>query len=312
MPDSGHTGNPKRPYTPIMERQENIRFRLQSRDIEILKVINRYRYLRMNQIKRLVFPENRSPQSARKRLKYLFHNRFLGRINPFVQPGAGQPDTAYFLEKDGAQLLAEQCPDEEIFFYGKSARVQYAFLNHALELSEFRMYLEIALKNYPRVELGRFIADFELKSHFDRAIGKNRYKLFHEVEHPIDHRRYVVYPDGLIILKGTGEYAHHQKLYFLEIDRGTEGLRRIQEKIIGYHLYKTQGVFHKFGKFRNFKVLIQTTSPKRVQNMRKALTNMDSSHLVWITDREKVWENSVLHEPIWLDHELNLKSVIKT
>ena len=302
---------PKRPYTPIMERQDNVRFRLQVRDMEILKVVNRYRYLRTNQIKRLVFPENRSIQSTRKRLKYLFHNGFLGRINPFVAPGAGQPDTAYYLEKSGAEMLTEYFPDETIHLYGKAGRVQYAFLSHALELSEFRMYLEIALKDHPRVRLSRFIADFEIKRHTQNAIGKNRYKLFHEIEHPSTRQRFIVYPDALIILKGVGQYEHIQKLYFLEIDRGTEGLRRIQEKVIGYHLYHTQSIHRKFGKFKNFKVLFQTTSPKRTQNMRKGLLDMAGNDMVWITDREQVWENTILKDPIWLDHEMQLKSIMK-
>ena len=302
----------RKPYTPVMQRQKGVRFRIQSRDFEILRAVNRYRYLRTNQIKRLVFPENRSVQSARKRLKYLFHNGFLGRINPFVAPGAGQPDTAYFLEKNGAELLMSEFPDEEIRLYGKAGLVKYAFLTHALELSEFRMYLEIAQKDHPRIQLGKFIADFEIKSHLQNAVGKKRFKLYHEVEHPIDRRKYLVYPDALIILKGKGEYEHVQKLFFLEIDRGTEGLRRIQEKIIGYHLYKSQGVFHKYGNFPKFKVLIQTTSPRRVESMRKTLTDLAGTELVWITDQKQIWEDSVLEKPIWLDHERNIKSILKT
>lgn len=303
---------PKRPYTPIMTRQQNVNFRLQQRDLEILKVVNRYRYLRTNQIKRLVFPENRSIQSTRKRLKYLFHNGFLGRINPFVAPGAGQPDTAYFLEKSGAELIAEHFPDEEVKVYGKSGKVRYQFLSHALELSEFRMYLEIALSGHERIELGRFVADFEVKSHLQNATGHKRYKLWHELQHPISRQSFVVYPDGLFILKGKGSFEGAQKLFFLEVDRGTEGMRQIQDKIIGYQLYHQQKVFQKFGPFSGFRVLIQTTSPKRAKNMRHALLNMAGTELAWITDREQVWEDTVLSGEIWQNHELEIKSILKS
>lgn len=303
--------SPKRPYTPVLTRQDNVSFRLQERDVFILQVLNRYRYLRTNQIKRLIFPENRSVQSCRKRLKYLFHNGLVGRINPFVAPGAGQPDTAYFLEKFGAETLAQHFPEEEVRFYGKSGKVRYQFLSHALALSEFRMYLEIALQSIPHLEMGRFVADFEVKAHLSQATGHKRYKLWQEVAHPVSKQSFVVYPDGLIILRGAGDFDGEQLLLFVEIDRGTEGMRVIQEKVIGYQLYFEQAVHKKFGAFDGFRVLLQTTSPRRAENMRKALMNMQGADLVWIADQEKVWEDSILQKPIWQDHLLEWKSVLR-
>ncbi|CAM2005275.1 hypothetical protein [Acanthopleuribacter pedis] len=88
-------------------------------------------------------------------------------------------------------------------------------------------------------------------------------------------------------------------------------MRQIQDKIIGYQLYHQQKVFQKFGPFSGFRVLIQTTSPKRAKNMRHALLNMAGTELAWITDREQVWEDTVLSGEIWQDHELEIKSILK-
>ena len=93
-----------------------------------------------------VAPENKSIQSTRRRLKYLFHEGFLGRISPFIQVGQGSAETAYYLDKAGINFLQEY---EEVFVYSESGQVKHHFLNHALDLSEFRVNFEIALKNHP-------------------------------------------------------------------------------------------------------------------------------------------------------------------
>ncbi|MBI5186178.1 MAG: hypothetical protein HZA01_10705 [Nitrospinae bacterium] len=61
--------------------------------MEILKAVNRYRYLRSGEIERLIFAENGTTQSAHRRLKYLFHNHYLGRIQPLIRPGKGSAET---------------------------------------------------------------------------------------------------------------------------------------------------------------------------------------------------------------------------
>jgi hypothetical protein len=82
------------------------------RDIEILKAVNRCRYMRTGQVKRLVFPENKSTQSCQRRLKRLFHKKFLGRIMPFVQIGNGGTESACYLDEDGIALLKRENGDE--------------------------------------------------------------------------------------------------------------------------------------------------------------------------------------------------------
>lgn len=300
-----------RTYTHREKRDKGaFQFLLTERDLEILKAVNRYRYLKTIQIRRLIFKGNSSKQSAQRRLKYLYHYGFLGRIVPLIPAGHGSGgDTAYFLDVNGANIL--KAAGEEVFFYKKSGQNEKTFLNHALDLSEFRINLELALKDHEMVDIHRFTCDFEMKSQTESTVGYHRYKLFDEVVHPINRVRYVVYPDGLIILKGKGKFENFQKLYFLEIDRGTEGLDRIRNKVTGFNLYKKEGVFRKFGKFDDFKVLIQTSSEARANNMRKALTDLEGTDLVWITDYAKVDEKTIAHAPIWLSSQMEPKAILK-
>lgn len=302
--------NKKREYTPKFKQDSKaFSFHITERDIEILKAVNRCRYLKVEQVKRLVFPENKSKQSCQKRLKYLYHGKFLGRIVPFVQPGHGGESTAYFLDKNGAELLIEN--GEEIYSYTKSGKVKHIFLQHALDLSEFRINLELSLKDnaFKNLYLRQFIADFEVKSNAEKLTGMSKYKLWSQLSHPVNHQKYVVYPDSKIVLKVKEKDI--QRLFFLEIDRGTESLNVIRDKVIGYNLYRNAKVFQKFGKFDGFRVLFQTSSEKRAKNMRKALTDLEGEDLVWITDVSKVNEGSVLKEPIWINEKWEYKQILK-
>ncbi len=290
------------------------RFRLTDRDIEIIHAVNRYRYLRTGQIQRLLFPENGSIQSCRRRLRNLsdLGHRYLAKIEPYVQIGKGSAETAYYLDKQGEALLKEFGNPLISYTRRSSGQVKHHFLDHALDLSEFRLVLERALLHHSTITLHRFTADFEIKEHTQTALGKKSYKLYHELIHPHHPQPFIVYPDALIILAGKDEHHSKQRLYFLEIDRGTEGMKVIRNKVIGYALYSDQRVFAKFGKFARFRVLIQTHSEKRTENMRKALIGTQGESLVWITSVPRVTEETLLHASIWEDTQGQSHPILKT
>lgn len=286
-----------------------VRFTLTERDMAILRSLAQYRYLRTGQIQRLHFPENTSPQSTRRRLKYLFHHGFVGRIEAMIQVGKGSAEVAYYLDKQGLALLEDDVAVAGL--PGKSGQVKPAFLQHALDASEFQLCLQQAIATQDKIALHRFTADFELKSHTDKAVGKNRYKLYDEVIHPQNRQTYTVYPDALVILRGTGKLAKHQRLYFVEVDRGTEGLKVIRNKIIGYTLYAQLKTCQKFGKFDDFRVLLQTNSVRRQENIRDMLTDQLGSERVWLTTQDKVSEASLLGMPIWQEVAGHHQSLLK-
>lgn len=159
-----------------------VAFKLVERDLEILRTLVRYKYLRTSQIKRLHFSENASIQSARRRLKYLFHHGYVGRIEALVKPGSGAAETAYFIKAKGIEFLDDEFPN--LVLPKKRDRVKPQYLNHALDVSEFQLVLEQALQDHPTAELHRFVADHELKDKASKAVGRQRYKLFDQVQHP--------------------------------------------------------------------------------------------------------------------------------
>jgi hypothetical protein len=279
------------------------------RDVAILRAVNRYRYMRTGQIHRLLFSENKSIQSARKRLKLLFHNKYLGRIHPYLQKGNQEQngDIAYYLGSKGSLALEDL--GEHVFRYNKANQVKHHFLSHALDLSEFRLHLERAIDQTEGIHLARFIADFELKEGTVKEAGKKRYRLYDEILHPISREKITVYPDAALILEAVG--SNEKRLLFLEIDRGTEGLEIIRKKLVGYHLYAKNRVFMKYGSFDRFSVLFQTNSPKRAQNMIELVGSMICEPDILVTDYKQVNTETLLQKQIWFDKSGSQRSLIR-
>lgn len=297
-------------YLPQNQRQKSaVSFVITDRDVDICRVLNRYRFLRSGQIKRLVFPNTTTMQSTRRRLKYLYHHGYVGRIEPFIQVGKGSAETAYFLDKAGRTLLLEL--EEPLGNHSNNSSIKHPFLDHALDISEFRIHLEMATAESEIVALHRFVADHEIKKSTQKAIGRKRYRLFDSIIHPVNRKNYTVYPDALIVLRGKGRYESFQRLYFLEIDRGTEGLSVLRDKLIGYNLYYQEAIFKKYGAFSDFRVLIQTTSAKRQQNILDTFVDQAGASMVWITHQSLVSESSILHAPIWLNYQGDNMTLLK-
>ena len=284
-----------------------MKFVLTARDLAVLEALGKYRYLRTGQISRLIFPENNTVQSARRRLKYLYHSGYIGRIQPMLAEPINSSELAYFLEAKGRELL----DDDQLPQFSLKNHVKPAFLRHALEVSEFRLNLELALKAIPEIEMHRCVMDFELKSHTEQAVGRRKHRLFDEVHDPIGKRKITVHPDLLVVLRSVGK-KQFQRLFFVEIDRGTEGLRVIADKLTGYHLYKRESIFKKFGEFQDFRVLFQTTSIKRATNIQKLASDFSDVLDVWVTEDQATSDRTVLLGSIWrTPQEGELSAILK-
>lgn len=285
-------------------------FKITERDVEIMRALGRYRYLSVSQIRRLFFPSSVDSQAANGRLKKMFHSSYIHKVEPFSRLGQPQSEYIYFLDKKGVKYLAKI--GEPAKSWRKGRDVKQAFLQHALDLSEFRINLELALSKQEVVRLDTFIPDFQMRSRAQDYASRHRYELYSELVSPINRRSYVIYPDALIILKAERNGKLHDRLLFLEIDRGTHGLEKIREKVHGYYLYHAKGLHRPIiEKDTDFTVLFQTSSGKRADNIREMLAGYIGSERVWVTDYAQVNETSILFEPIWKGVSGHPKSILK-
>ena len=269
------------------------------RDLALLKALARYRYMRTSQIKRLIFAKNKTLQPTRRRLRHLHNAGYVDHLESLISSSTPNPEQAHYLLRKGIEAITAE--NEELPNYAHSKQVKHAFLSHALDVSEWRLITELATQSHALLRLQRFIADHELKSNLQKLNGQHRYRLFHQVKHPIGPDLYTVYPDALMILSGRGDHSDKKRLYLVEIDRATEGLRVIRNKVIGYHLFRKAKLHAKWGVPEDFRVLIQTTSQRRAQNICEDLVETSGSDLVWVTHHAAVNVKTLLAEPIWKD-----------
>lgn len=113
------------------------------------------------------------------------------------------------------------------------------------------------------------------------------------LENTIDQRHELVRLSRLInwawFDEAFGAYYDDQK--------GREGLRG---KFTGYHLYKREGIYKKFGDFEDFRVLVQTNSERRTRNIVKLAGEFERVVEVWAGYKVAVHSTNILTDRIWV------------
>jgi hypothetical protein len=296
-------------YRPRRKRSGNPpRFQLTERDIEIIRLVECYRFLNSDHIRRLI---SGSGKNITNRLKALFEHGYLDRPEcqyDTYRPGGGSKPIVYALANKGSQLL-----NEFEFNGGRSSWTQKnknagrPFLEHTLAIADFAIALERAVQNRDRVEM---IAGNELLSTIPsetRELHKP-YRLNVPVVHQGTRISIGIEPDYAFSLVLSEK---NQKAFFLvEIDRGTMPVERydlkqtsILRKLVTYQAMRKTNLHQKHFGWKNFRVLFVTTSAERVQNIIAAANNhhdTKASAMFLFTDKQTLYAGDFLDQH-WID-----------
>ena len=256
------------------------------RDREIIRQVNRHRFLRSPQIVALV---GGSPQQTLRRLQLLYHHGYLERPRAQIEyfRSGGSHHMAYGLGNKGAALLEREGSATPNLRTGELSRSAHStYLEHALMVSEVMVAIELACRQSGQVRL-LWGDDIPLSGEIEHPPRPFRWKIALK-----SGKKRGVIPDRVFALEyGAGERA----FFFLEADRGTAPVLRsdlsqnsMYRKFLAYEATWLQSV-HKtqFG-FHRFRVLTVTKSAKRIESLVETCDRLEQGHgLFLFTDIDR-------------------------
>jgi DNA-binding Lrp family transcriptional regulator len=263
---------------------------LTERDHEIIRLVDRHRFLRSRQIIALI---GESSQQLLRRLQLLYQHGYLERpkaqIDYYHQGGSRH--IVYGLgNKGGAVMRREFGFAPRTLSWGEKNRdVRRKFLEHAVLVSDVMVALELACRKTKRI---RLLTEDELLS---QGNAKGECKPFQWKVKANGGPQLGVIPDRVFALEFLNQSGESDRAYFfLEADRGTMPVTRRHlsqtsffRKLMAYEATWSQSIHRaKFG-INCFRVLTITTSTARVKSLIKACSRLERGRgLFLFTDFE--------------------------
>ena len=271
---------------------EKVKFDIQPRDDEGLKWLRTCRLVTSDHL-RLLLPG--SDQVITRRLRKWYHKGYADRVKVRNQP------EIYGLGNLGADRLAdlgEMEPRGKIDWTDKNRDLAERYREHTLMVTDFRVCLELALRERPGVRLLAWIPDGEIKENvtiIEERKGRGGKTYEANVVFPVE-------PDAFFVLEDNGD----EMFFFLEADRSSEAAStRFKTKLLGYwHYWKQKkyedliwscwdndlGYVERKG-IKSFRVVTSTKSEWRANNLKRVARTVDDrrtgSDMFWFTDSSK-------------------------
>lgn len=257
-------------------------FEKTDRDVEILKIIARHRFVTSAQIIALIdamFPGS-SEQKILRRLRLLYHSGYVARPKAQVdsyKAGGGARPIVYALGNKGIDHLAAHFGFRRasVDWTAKARTAVRGEIDHALEITAFMVALDIACRRRGTLQL----------IHFDEILGsiapEGTQKAQRPYQWPVSLRwqgREVVLhptPDAIFGIRDLERPdGANRKFFFLEADRGTMPTARqtldktsMLRKLVGYGETYRRGIHTKRYNLPNVRVLTVTTGRQRIGNI---------------------------------------------
>jgi hypothetical protein len=296
--DKGSAG--ERPLPRYRRAQSAPAMLLTARDLAVLEDVWRFRFLTTSQIETLRAYDRQEERrfvsrlTLTRRLKLLFHHRYLRRLARPLAEGSREP--VYVLDAEGARLLSlrhgevKACPPSRL--------PRLVALDHLLDIVQMRLSLEAGVQRETgaRQENGSGMPTVEW-------LAGERVRFRVGLEEMGRRKQAVsIVPDGAAIVRlgGTRHYA------FIEVDRGTEPQRTLAAKGRAYLAYWEGGGFAQdFSVPRGlgFRVLFVVPTARRAQLILKAIGGLSGPRQLFrVTLTEHITPGCVLGT-VWWDGE---------
>lgn len=276
--------NPRLPRNRRVMNEARPPMKLMERDIAIIQAVNDYRALLGSHIEALFFT---SRSTAQYRMSRLYQHEFLERyFLTTVSGGPASSPTVYTLGKRGVQVLVDTCDYErEQLRIPKRSTFAWGFLEHLLKINDFRVAVTLACRaNGWQLEIWQDEPIFRADPDYVVLTNKRG-----------KEQRKPVLPDGYFCLN----VVQGKTRFFLEIDRGTEPHSAFRPQVEVYQVYTTSGQYQERYQAKSLRILIVTTTPRRLANLKAVTQKAEGDRKYWFTTFDQITAETVLTVPIW-------------
>lgn len=278
--------------------------RLTPRDASILMAIYRFRALTTPQVEALFFradrrehqegPKDKINTRCQYRLQLLYQHGYLMRDEQPQKLTEGRKPFVYWLDKRGAEVMAEHLDGQDIDWAPIGHKVSPFFLEHLLATNDVRVALTIDARKH----------NFTIAEWLDdRTLKRQQMTDTVTLRGPNGRtQRAAVVPDGYFVLD-TGAHLYH---HFFEMDLSTVtgvasvwGRRDWARKVAAYLEYYRSGKYQERYKTQGLRILTITTGDKRLANLKTVTEKAGGKARFWFTTLEHVRTSDVFTDPIW-------------
>lgn len=275
--------------------------KLTPNDIRILETLARYYALSASMIHRLCFPQRNDQRHTRRRLMELSRERLVYKSLVNVAFSTGNSGPAYTPSREGCEALAVYYNDDAwLSTMTKPPRLDRLY--HWLDISWTHSIIDKACQLSPAVTLARWINEWQPTLDSDgNPTGFELHTQFRETP-PLSCS-----PDAAFLLDIGG----HRRVFYVEVDRGTSGARRISaSKMPGYdelRLTRTHRRHFPSTTFDDFSVVLLTIDRNHRDRIQREVAKKTDLHpQQWLfASREDFTPESALFGDIYVDHLTN-------
>lgn len=256
---------------------------LTERDCEIIRLINDCRALTGGQLETLFF---NSRSTAQYRLSRLFQHEYVNR--QFLSSVAGSPASSpaiYSLGKRGVQVLIDTFHYEREEVRLPKTMFAWQFMEHLLKINLVRVAVMLACR----------ARGWSLESWLDERSFRARPDYVTLTDKRGKAHKKPVLPDGYFCLAVPKGMAR----FFLEVDRGTEPHSKFRPQVMVYEAYTKSGQYQARFQAKSLRILIVTTSPRRLANLKAVTKKAGGDRKYWFTTSAQVEAQTILTAPIW-------------
>lgn len=274
---------------------------LNEREIKILSLLLRYRYMNSGQIKRLFFA-HQTDANMHRVLTKLKQLDFIERIK-FPPTNRFRLGSLLYLMPRGAKCLANEwgVRVEDLGFRRITKPIQSInHFYHRKRMIDFWIQLDQELEDSP-IELKYLVADFHKEPLGDAFIAKTAIET--------KDKTYTLIPDLCFILKS--QVNNKERVFFVEVDTGKETIQgRFYASKAGslLHKYLSYEKIMRDGGWRNgldtqenaFIVLTVTETQTHLRNIiDKCRDKVKYPQLFWLTTHDDLLAQGLVFDPIW-------------